>query len=343
MESANDNATENVASFGLETPAIGCESCRVTDVLLQDAGESAALQAWLPIRYRQLSPGAYQGRFRELTLPGQRFVVETQNRTIHKQGVMAAASCTVSFARLHTQGWRFSEYNAHPSAVFFLPGGCEFDVKLPENTEIVYFSFNQAEFLADALALHEHYWSACHEQLLLCPTPFLAQLSAFADAILHLMRRYAAGERPENAQLLSRLLMAGALAAFDTSAGARAFGQRDTLVRQRALQIVRRTVEYIDHALANLVCPTIADLCRQTALSQRSLQYAFLEVLHMTPMVYLRIARLHCVRDSLRDRSAPYVTVGDAAARYGFWHLGKFAADYYRQFGERPSDTLRRR
>ncbi|GHU15365.1 hypothetical protein AGMMS50225_28560 [Betaproteobacteria bacterium] len=34
-------------------------------------------------------------------------------------------------------------------------------------------------------------------------------------------------------------------------------------------------------------------------------------------------------------------TVGDIAARWGFWHLSHFAADYKEMFGELPSDTLR--
>jgi AraC-like DNA-binding protein len=38
----------------------------------------------------------------------------------------------------------------------------------------------------------------------------------------------------------------------------------------------------------------------------------------------------------------PAVNITEAAAEWGFWHMGKFAADYRRQFGELPSETLRR-
>ena len=37
------------------------------------------------------------------------------------------------------------------------------------------------------------------------------------------------------------------------------------------------------------------------------------------------------------------VSVQDAAARWGFWHLGQFSRDYKRQFGELPSQTLKQR
>jgi AraC family transcriptional regulator, ethanolamine operon transcriptional activator len=33
-------------------------------------------------------------------------------------------------------------------------------------------------------------------------------------------------------------------------------------------------------------------------------------------------------------------TIGDIANTWGFWHMGQFAADYRRQFGELPSETL---
>jgi AraC-like DNA-binding protein len=35
------------------------------------------------------------------------------------------------------------------------------------------------------------------------------------------------------------------------------------------------------------------------------------------------------------------MTIGDAAAQWGFFHLSHFAADYHLLFGELPSQTLR--
>jgi len=34
--------------------------------------------------------------------------------------------------------------------------------------------------------------------------------------------------------------------------------------------------------------------------------------------------------------------VADVANRHGFWHMGQFAKDYRKTFGELPSETLKR-
>ena len=87
---------------------------------------------------------------------------------------------------------------------------------------------------------------------------------------------------------------------------------------------------------------TVPELCRATRLSRRTLEYAFREHLGLSPRAYLAALRLDGVRRELVPADAP-VRVSDVANRWGFWHLGQFAADYRKQFGELPSKTLRRR
>lgn len=310
----------------------------MSEIALEDAGEQAARQSWLPIEYRQFTPGRYRGRFRELALPGQRVVIENQNQTILKSGVMPPGRCTISFVRASFSGARFSEYRVAVPAVYFLPGGTEFEVQLSGNVETTYFSFDQSALMADALALDESYWTGKSRRLSICLTDRVAALAAFADAVTQLSDRQGGGQ-PALLEHLSRSVMATALAAFDTSAGADPMDAGDLRACRRALHVVRRARDYIDHALDSDMCPTIVDVCRQAAVSQRTLQYCFLDVLQLTPVAYLRIARLHRVRADLRNSTAPGLKVGDVATRWGFWHLSKFAGDYRRLFGELPSET----
>lgn len=86
----------------------------------------------------------------------------------------------------------------------------------------------------------------------------------------------------------------------------------------------------------------VTDLCEAAGVSERTLQYAFKEVMGMTPMSYLTRLRLHRVRQSLRTATHGTTTVTFEALRHGFWHFGDFSRAYKACFGELPSDTLRR-
>ena len=105
--------------------------------------------------------------------------------------------------------------------------------------------------------------------------------------------------------------------------------------RQR---VVREAREYMRrHAGEPIGVP---ELCAALQVSRRTLQYSFQDVLQLGPVAYLRALRLNGVRRDL-SRGGPE-PVADCAARWGFWHLSRFAADYRALFGELPSCTLHR-
>jgi AraC-like DNA-binding protein len=85
----------------------------------------------------------------------------------------------------------------------------------------------------------------------------------------------------------------------------------------------------------------VSDLCRVAAVSERTLEYAFKEILGLTPVAYLTRLRLHRVRQALRAASSETTTVSSVALDWGFWHFGEFSRAYKECFGELPSETLR--
>lgn len=108
-------------------------------------------------------------------------------------------------------------------------------------------------------------------------------------------------------------------------------------LRQRVL---RRALAHI----ADLPHEPLAvqDLCRATGASERTLRRAFTEHLGVAPKAFLQARRLNgAYRDLARAHSSE-ANVNTAAHRWGFWHMGQFAADYRRLFGELPSETLAR-
>jgi transcriptional regulator GlxA family with amidase domain len=83
----------------------------------------------------------------------------------------------------------------------------------------------------------------------------------------------------------------------------------------------------------------VTDLCKAAGASERSLEYAFKEIMGMTPVAYLTRVRLHRVRQAASPGST---TVSVEALNGGFWHFGDFSRAYRDCFGELPSETLRR-
>jgi len=88
---------------------------------------------------------------------------------------------------------------------------------------------------------------------------------------------------------------------------------------------------------------SVTDLCVATGVSERTLQYAFQEVMGMSPLAYLTRLRLHRVRKSLRMGTYGSTTVSAQALKWGFWHFGDFSRAYRACFGELPSESLRRK
>ncbi|MNT82196.1 transcriptional regulator EutR [compost metagenome] len=86
---------------------------------------------------------------------------------------------------------------------------------------------------------------------------------------------------------------------------------------------------------------SILALCEQLGVSRRTLQYSFNEVTGLAPLDFVRAVRMNGVRQALR--AGPVEPVGTVAARFGFHHLPRFAAQYRAFFGELPSQTLARR
>jgi AraC-like DNA-binding protein len=115
---------------------------------------------------------------------------------------------------------------------------------------------------------------------------------------------------------------------------------RGDRTRQAYSLVVKAAEDYaLSHAGDHLY---VSDLCRAAAVSERTLQSAFHEIMGMTPVAYLIRIRLHRVRQALLAGSHGSTTVSAEALNWGFWHFGEFSRAYKECFGELPSDTLRR-
>jgi AraC-like DNA-binding protein/tetratricopeptide (TPR) repeat protein len=98
---------------------------------------------------------------------------------------------------------------------------------------------------------------------------------------------------------------------------------------------LKRAVHYLRDNLERKI--VLSELVRVTGTSERTLQKQFRQVLGMSPLGYLRRLRLIAARQEILQ--ADCASIADIAMRFGCHHLGRFAADYRKCFGETPSAT----
>ncbi|SEK16791.1 transcriptional regulator, AraC family [Variovorax sp. OK212] len=168
--------------------------------------------------------------------------------------------------------------------------------------------------------------------------PALAPLVHFIDYLrltLDAGNALQAGSRlAEHAEeyLMSSLLMS---AGHNHSRALAGDAQRGLLPR-----VVRKAQEFMAAHAEQPV--SLADVCREVGCSARALQLAFRQHADQGPMEFLRELRLDRVRAELLAPPQGHGGVRETAQKYGFLHLGHFAAQYRSRFGERPSETLAR-
>jgi AraC-like DNA-binding protein len=101
---------------------------------------------------------------------------------------------------------------------------------------------------------------------------------------------------------------------------------------------VRDAMDIIE-AGAHLPLTTSA-LAKQCHVSVRTVQEGFQRHLGMSPMAYLRVVRLRHAHRDLRSADPAHTTVAAIARRWGFTHLGRFAAAHHTMYGQTPLQAL---
>ncbi|WP_462381321.1 AraC family transcriptional regulator [Pseudomonas sp. Marseille-QA0892] len=102
-----------------------------------------------------------------------------------------------------------------------------------------------------------------------------------------------------------------------------------------------RVVAYIDEHLNQDI--RLSELVGVAGVSERTLYAMFDRHVGVSPKDYIRQRKLQRIHALLKDPSAVVRSVTAIALDHGFLHLGRFSESYRLQFGELPSETLRRR
>jgi AraC family transcriptional regulator, ethanolamine operon transcriptional activator len=317
----------------LDTP----EKIKIGDTVIEDAEAQASLVLGADARYLQMSPGKYQGSLKWVDAPEMQIVRESQNQSLLKQGMLPKGICTVSFLSAQNSSARNGSQRMACDALVYLPEGADLDFQAEGETEVTAFVFDQQTFRSAALTFDEEYWSSRSADSAMGNSMELGNLSVLADLIFQRSSSASSGRSSiSGQQQLLKLCLSSTLTALGNAQDALS-GREKEVAHGRAYAIVRRARDFVEGQIGAPM--TILDICQHMGVSRRTLQGSFEKVMQISPVKYLRIARLNQARDLLLQGAK---SVGDTAFRCGFWHLSNFARDYLSLFGEKPSETLLR-
>jgi AraC family transcriptional regulator, ethanolamine operon transcriptional activator len=296
----------------------------------QDADEHAHnLTNWQQ-EYDQLRGGGFYGRIDEIALVGCQVFREHTNRALRQQCNVWNDALWLGIP-VRTSECRINGLPLESGQLMCRPGGRDFELVTPDGFDI--FGIVIREDMLLHLAERQ---GRTIDLARLIESPRLSVGRAELERVRMLLGRLVDLTSLQLDSAQQRQLAGEALLDLLDSSQ-----QTDQIApsQARRKKVVDRIKELIqERPDADLSIPA---LCEYAHVSRRTLQYCFESVLGMSPVQFLRTARLNQVRRALAS-GEPDDTVSVVATRYGFRHAGQFASDYKALFGENPSETLRR-
>jgi len=140
---------------------------------------------------------------------------------------------------------------------------------------------------------------------------------------------------PAMSRQLGRVIMTGLLVS-------QTHNYTEALTRPRAVpgsKPIRNALELIESQPADI--ESVTDIAAAVGLSVRALDDGFHRFVGTPPMTYLRQVRMARAHAELLAGDSERTTASAVARKWGFGHYGRFAAEYARRFGRKPSETLR--
>ncbi len=295
-------------------------------------------QGW-GLEWLQLDRGRLNGRIQQAGKPDLLLTRVSFNRSFLQRGASPSGMCTFGVLGTRAPAYRWKGHSGTANHVMVFPtndmfeavsypGFCADTLSIPKER---IRGFAEQMGLPDPLADHrgEQAIIESDQENLNVLRQSLTRLHSVLKTHDALIPMSTAIHEAECDALMSLVRSLTALRGVSR-------GSPEPTIRRRGLN---RAVEHIfDHADQP---PTIEEVCRASGSSWRTLNYAFRESFGITPKQFLEATRLQRARSDLTSSETDQ-SISEIAAHWGFWHMGKFAADYRRQFGELPSETRSR-
>ena len=280
--------------------------------------------------YNQCSAGRFEGRVDECHFDGIQIINEYTNQTLYQQCITWPDAFWIGIPTRREQ-FRINGQEVEPHDVLWRLGHHPFELVTPANCHIFSIVIRRDELFT--LAERE---GISVEHLVNSSTPCLKSNTQQVNSLSLLVRQILTASRDAmDTDIHKDMLLQELLCLLDY--GTLNSAKAPSYLHRRV--VVDRVWDYLKVTGDSPV--TIDALCDIACVSRRTLQYSFESILGISPVQFLRATRLNRVRRQLLTHGD--ISIADAAASQGFYHLSQFALDYKRLFCERPSDTLKRR
>lgn len=285
----------------------------------------------------QHRPDLFQAQIGSILVSGARFGCH-----VYQQGGTPEGMRTFAIPDTSCTEMRWFGHITEPDVLLCFPAHGDIDVYSRPGFSVATFSIPEV-LLADFLERNGGYKLekilGSSEKLIRVPRVFLNNLRTLYQQLQNMGASQVAPQQLPIAYLeVEEQVLNTLLKIFESIDPVRSFAVSHS--KHKLNQIL----EYIN---ANTYTNTekklrISELCVIGQVSERTLQGLFKRELGMTPKAFLKGQKMYKVHRELWRANPAIFNVSNIANRYGFTHLGQFATDYRRMFGELPSTTLNR-
>jgi AraC-like DNA-binding protein len=308
----------------------------------RDLDELAQVARAWDIDFRRVDRGPFEGDVIQIGSERIQLARARLRGSVHQTGSTPAGYRTLAIPATRDIRLFWRGHEIGPDQIMVFPHSRELDSASHPDFDMLTVSVTQDDLdrAAERAGLPSLDDCLAGREVVSCDSERLSQTRRWLLQLLRVASETGRVINPERmASVFTRLV---ASSPAGPHAGGAATWQRAEVVRGRLRDDgIHRALSLIHRAEPSSL--TVNDLAHAAGCSQRTLRRAFNERFGVGPKSYLLARRLTGVRRELRSADPETTIIADVANRWGFWHMGQFAADYRLFFSELPSTTLGRR
>lgn len=279
---------------------------------------------------QQLDKGSFQADLSSIAIGRGTIDRGYYSRTTLTQGALSKENMILAFIN-HTQGeGSIGGETVKEHTILMGYENAPVDLVLAPDTQWTAFQFERKDLLRAGISLHEETNSVY---------PLHSQkhhiLNQHFSEIFHYLENITPDlNSSPNTEILYNYLLSLYAKTIDQTRGV------TTLKQKESSFLAKKIYQYIQNHSNDII--QMIDLTALTGKSERTVERIFKKHFGIAPYAYLKIHRLHLIRNRLIQTDPHSVNITHLAMENGFMQMGYFCSEYKKMFDETASETLRK-